>query len=114
MPLDQVAQFADDRGQLVLLFLSLGLTFLSRVDRLSHPSDLDLLNDHHQEQGEEIDDEQKRPELKTKPVWSIVVHRGGCSIMVLESHLSLCWRGHVAVEMVQVGSPGREPAIISP
>jgi hypothetical protein len=43
-PLDQVAQFADHRGQLVLLFLSLRFTFLSRLNRLPDPSDLDLLD----------------------------------------------------------------------
>jgi hypothetical protein len=42
VPLEKVSQFAYDRGQLVLFVHAC-------VDQLPHPSDLHLLDDHHQE-----------------------------------------------------------------
>jgi hypothetical protein len=42
--------------------------------------DLHLLYDHHQEESEDGDDEQKRPESEAKPWSSLIVHHVGRSI----------------------------------
>jgi hypothetical protein len=62
VPLNMVSLLAYDRGQFLPILRGY-------VDHLPHclglrrqPSDLHLLDDHHQEQGKNDDSDQKRPE----------------------------------------------------
>jgi hypothetical protein len=42
------------------------------IDHSPHPSDLHLLDDHHDGQGDHGDQQQKRPEPEPKPFEAIV------------------------------------------
>ena len=69
VPLAKVLEFAYDLGQFIPFFRS-------SVERLPHPSDLHLLDDHHQEESRDDHDDQECPEPKAKPLWPIIFRHG--------------------------------------